>query len=64
MVACTSSLIKALLTGEIDLPDVVQVEIAAQLGVIPPAPDEEHEKLKNRLANASRILKSKRARIH
>ena len=63
-VACTSSLIKALLTGKIDMPDVVQVEITARTGVISPEPDEEHEKFKNRLAKASRILKSKRARIH
>ena len=63
-VACTSSLITVLLTGKIDLPQVSQVSIDARPGIIPPEPDEEHEKLTNRLANASRILRSKRTRIH
>ena len=63
-VACTASLIKMLLFGEVELPDVVSVELEARQLVIPPEPDVEHEKLINRLGNAGRILKAKRARIH
>ncbi|MEO2032688.1 MAG: DEAD/DEAH box helicase [Planctomycetaceae bacterium] len=63
-VACTSSLISALLTGEITLPEIVQIEIDARPGVTPPEPDREHELLTARLGNASRILRSKRARLH
>ena len=63
-VACTASLIKALLTGEVGLPDVVHCEIEAHTRIDPPEPDGEHEKLMNRLGNASRILKAKRERQH
>ena len=63
-VACTASLISALLTGEVVAPNVVQIEIEARPGVTPPEPDREHETLMKRLDNAGRILKSKRARIH
>ena len=63
-VACTSSLIAALLTGEVTPPEVVQSEIDARSRVTPPEPDHEYELLAGRLGNASRILKAKRARIH
>lgn len=63
-VACTASLITALLTGETVLPEVIQVGIEQRPGVVPPEPDEEHERLMSRLGNASRILKAKRERIH
>lgn len=63
-VACAASLITVLLTGQVKLPDVVPFEIDVRPGIVPPEPDEEHEKLMQRLGNASRILKNKRDRVH
>ena len=63
-VACTISLIRSLLTGEIHLPEVTEFAIADKVAVIPPDVDEEFEKLVDRLGKASKILKSKRERIH
>ncbi|MEO2017135.1 MAG: DEAD/DEAH box helicase [Fuerstiella sp.] len=63
-VACTQSLITALLTGELVVPDVIECVIEAKIAVIPPEPDEEFEKLRERLGKAGRILQQKRARIH
>ncbi|HIK96229.1 MAG TPA: DEAD/DEAH box helicase [Planctomycetes bacterium] len=63
-VMCTQSLITALLTGELVVPDVTACVIDAKIAVIPPEPDEEFEKLRERLGKAGRILQQKRARIH
>lgn len=63
-VECTKSLIAALLTGKVELPEVTQFEIAERVAVIPPDVDEEFEKLVGRLGKASGILKKKRERIH
>lgn len=63
-VACTQSLITALLTGETVLPEVTEFAIEDRIEVIPPEPDEEAEKLKHRLNKAGAILKKKRERIH
>ena len=63
-VVCTRSLITALLTGELIVPDVTECVIEAKIAVIPPEPDEEFEKLRERLGKAGRILQQKRARIH
>ncbi|MEZ6130109.1 MAG: DEAD/DEAH box helicase [Planctomycetaceae bacterium] len=63
-VVCTNSLITALLTGEVLLPEVTDFSIQDKVAVIPPDEDEELEKLKHRLGKASRILQDKRARIH
>lgn len=63
-VACTKSLMTAILTGRVELPDVTEFELSERVAVVPPDPDEEHENLMKRLGNASRILKNKRERIH
>ena len=63
-VACTQSLITALLTGEVVVPEVTSFAIEEKIAVIPPEPDEELEKLKSRLGKASKILQQKRSRIH
>ena len=63
-VACTSSLIRALLTGEVLLPNVTRHAIAARPDISPPEPDIEAERLKARLRRAGRILQDKRARVH
>jgi DEAD/DEAH box helicase domain-containing protein len=63
-VACTSSLLTALLSGEVVLPDVAFHELAAMSGVVPPEPDADMERLKQRLGKAGEILKQKRARVH
>ena len=63
-VAGTSSLLTALLTGEVVPPAVAYHELPANSGVIPPEPDADRERLKQRLGRAGEILKNKRARIH
>ena len=63
-VACTRSLLTALLTGEVVLPDVTYHEVARSAPVTPPELDPELERLKQRLGKASKILQDKRARIH
>ncbi|MCP4507901.1 MAG: DUF1998 domain-containing protein, partial [Fuerstiella sp.] len=63
-VACTHSLITALLTGKVVMPEIIECAIDAKIAVIPPEPDEEFEKLKDRLGKAGRILQQKRERIH
>lgn len=63
-VACTSSLLTTLLEGEVVLPDVSFHELAAMSGVVPPEPDADMERLKQRLGKAGEILKQKRARVH
>jgi DEAD/DEAH box helicase domain-containing protein len=63
-VACTRSLLTALLHGRIELPEVLSRELTPQPALVPPAVDAEQERLRLRLAKAGRILKEKRARIH
>lgn len=63
-VVCTNSLITALLTGEIILPQITDFDLQKQQPVEPPEVDAELEKLKQRLSKASRILQQKRARTH
>ena len=63
-VACTQSLITALLTGEIVLPEITEFALEEKDSIIPPEPDEEFEKLKKRLGKAGKILQQKRARLH
>ncbi len=63
-VACAASLIAVLLTGQVELPDVVPFEIDVRPGIVPPEPDEDQERLMQRLGNASQILKNKRDRVH
>lgn len=63
-VACTQSLIHALLTGEIILPEVIHSDVAASTPIQPPEEDPEAVKLRERLGRAGKILQQKRARLH
>lgn len=63
-VACTRSLLTALLAGELVLPDVAYHEVARSAPVSPSELDPDLERLKQRLGKASKILQDKRARIH
>jgi DEAD/DEAH box helicase domain-containing protein len=63
-VACTASLITALLTGEILPPDIRRIEIPAREQITPPEPDIEQQRLQHRLSQASKILREKRERTH
>lgn len=62
--ACTQSLLRSLLTGEIIDPKIIFHELTPEEPVDPPPVDEDLERLKNRLGKASRLLKDKRARTH
>ena len=63
-VACTRSLITALLTGRVELPDITEFAIAEGASIEPPEVDHEHEKLVQRLGKASQLLRKKRERLH
>lgn len=63
-VECTRSLLSALITGEIVLPEVTEFTLEERVSIEPPEVDEEQERLKSRLGKASRILQQKRARQH
>ncbi len=63
-VACTKSLLRALLSGEIDLPDIREFTMHAAQAISPPPPNIEQQRLKQRLDRANRILREKRARQH
>ncbi len=63
-VACTCSLLRVLLTGEIVQPEVTYVELPANVGVESPEPDLEGDRLRQRLASAAQVLQKKRARTH
>ncbi len=62
--ACTDSLLTALLTGEVQLPQVLRHELPRGPRMDPPEPDEEMLRLKQRLGKASKILAQKRSRVH
>ena len=63
-VACTTSLVRVLLTGRVELPEVTFHALPAGEAVEAPPEDEAARKLNQRLGAASRILKTKRARLH
>ena len=63
-VECTRSFITALLTGRIDLPNVVTHELESPEPVNAPELDIEQMRLEQRLGKAAEILKRKRERIH
>lgn len=63
-VVCTDSLITALLTGQVVLPNVTEFEIDQPVKIDPPEVDQDYERLKHRLGRAGRILQDKRARQH
>lgn len=62
--ACTNSLLTALLTGEVDLPQVLRHELPRAPRQEPSEPDHEMLRLKARLGKASQILAKKRTRVH
>jgi DEAD/DEAH box helicase domain-containing protein len=62
--ACTVSLLTALLTGEIIAPEITFHEIQSQPTIDPPEPDPELQRLKHRLSKASQLLQKKRERTH
>jgi DEAD/DEAH box helicase domain-containing protein len=62
--ACTKSLLIALISGEVFTPEIKFDEIDSFQRVDPPEPDHEAQRLKHRLGKASRILKKKRERTH
>jgi DEAD/DEAH box helicase domain-containing protein len=63
-VVCTSSLITALLTGNVVAPEISSVQIPPRDQILPPEPDIEQQRLQTRLSKASRILRQKRERTH
>ena len=63
-VACTKSLISALLTGNVELPDVFFHAHPSHKKVEQVAPDPEKVKLEQRLNRSSSILQKKRDRIY
>ena len=63
-VACTRSLLTALTSGRIELPEVTSHALAPQPALVPPAVDAQQARLRQRLEKASQILKEKRARVH
>ncbi|MDA7977717.1 MAG: DEAD/DEAH box helicase [Pirellulales bacterium] len=62
--ACTKSLLTALVNGSVELPEVLRHEIPNSPRRDPPEPDREMLRLKDRLAKANRILDRKRSRVH
>ena len=62
--ACTKSLLIALISGEVFTPEIKFHEIDSFQRDDPPEPDHEAQRLKHRLGKASRILKKKRERTH
>ena len=62
--ACTKSLLTALLTGRVEPPEIEYFELPTPVAVVPPAPDMEQVRLKQRLNAAAEILRQKRSRTH
>ena len=63
-VACTRSLLIALLTGRIELPEVCSFELEPTAPITVPASDVEGLRLAQRLGKAAEILRNKRNREH
>lgn len=63
-VACTRSLLTALLTGAMVPPEITVHQLPPASALVPPEPDPEMQRLKQRLGKASLILQNKRARLH
>ncbi len=63
-VVCTESLLEALLTGKIVMPRIRRFRVDRQEGVVPPEPNAEELKLRQRLERANKILMEKRTRTH
>ena len=60
-VACTRSLLTALTSGRIELPEVTSCALTPRPAVVPPAVDVQQARLRQRLEKAGQILKEKRA---
>jgi DEAD/DEAH box helicase domain-containing protein len=63
-VACTRSLLTALLSGEVVPPQITFHQLPPANLIVPPEPNAELQRLKQRLGKASSILQNKRARLH
>lgn len=63
-VACTKSLLTALLMGDIELPAIEFFEVPRPAPIEPPEPDYEQIRLEKRLGMAAEILRRKRSRLH
>ena len=63
-VKCASSLLAALLDGEIRIPEVQRFESARAPVAEPEPPDEESIRLERRLGKAGEILRKRRERLH
>ena len=63
-VACTRSLLTAVLTGEIVPPAIKYHEVPVLSSVVAEEPDADMKRLRLRLGQANDILKKKRSRIH
>ncbi len=63
-VACTESLLQALLTGQVVIPQIRQFTLHSGQAVVPPEPNLEQQRLMKRLQRANKILQEKRARLH
>lgn len=63
-VACTESLLQALLTGQVVIPQIRQFTLHSGQAVVPPEPNIEQQRLMKRLQRANKILQEKRARLH
>lgn len=63
-VACTVSLLKVLLTGDIELPRIREIPLPPRAQIVPPEPDHEQLRLRQRLGQAARILQQKREKEH
>jgi len=63
-VECTRSLLTALITGEVLLPEVTEFALDERVPIESPEVDEDMERLRLRLGRAGKILQQKRARQH
>lgn len=63
-VACTRSLLTALLTGAVEPPEIIHTELPPREVVTPPEPDHAQIRLRQQLLQAGKILQQRRARTH
>ena len=63
-VACTSSLLKTLISGDVELPDITFHQLPPLAAVVAPEADAEMLRLQQRMGKAGKILQDKRARTH
>ena len=63
-VVCTSSLLTALIKGEIEEPNVGTIKTALQAAITMDPEEEERLMVKRKLGRAAKILQKKRERLH